>query len=258
MEDSNLGLKPFWSYYGGKWRAAPHYPAPFYRTIVEPFAGAAGYAMRYPQMNVILVEKYPVIAEMWRWLIKASTADVLAVPLVQSLDDLPSNTEPGARALVGFSFNHATNAPRKRLSSGRIKLAAMGRRYEGWNEARRARTARQVSAIRHWQVIEGDYTAAPDIRATWFVDPPYEGRAGAHYVHSLVDYASLGQWCRSRQGQVMVCENEGAGWLPFKPFRVFKSSVHGTASREVLWVSEPVDTSSSLPLFAHSVQDVAP
>jgi len=33
-------LKPFWQYYGGKWRAAPHYPKPRHDTIVEPFAGA--------------------------------------------------------------------------------------------------------------------------------------------------------------------------------------------------------------------------
>jgi hypothetical protein len=32
-------LRPFWRYYGGKWRAAPRYPAPRYDTIIEPFAG---------------------------------------------------------------------------------------------------------------------------------------------------------------------------------------------------------------------------
>lgn len=39
-------LKPFWRYYGGKYRAAPRYPVPLHRTIVEPFAGAAGYSLR--------------------------------------------------------------------------------------------------------------------------------------------------------------------------------------------------------------------
>ncbi len=35
-------LKPFFCYFGGKWRAAPHYPTPKHAEIVEPFAGAAG------------------------------------------------------------------------------------------------------------------------------------------------------------------------------------------------------------------------
>jgi site-specific DNA-adenine methylase len=52
-------LKPFFCYYGGKWRAAPHYPAPEHDRIIEPFAGAAGYSMRYPQKRVALYEKDP-------------------------------------------------------------------------------------------------------------------------------------------------------------------------------------------------------
>ena len=49
-------LRPFWAYYGGKWRAAPRYPRPMHDTIIEPFAGAAGYSLRYPDRNVVLVE----------------------------------------------------------------------------------------------------------------------------------------------------------------------------------------------------------
>jgi hypothetical protein len=36
-----VSLRPFWRYYGGKWRAAPRYPRPTHDTIIEPFAGAA-------------------------------------------------------------------------------------------------------------------------------------------------------------------------------------------------------------------------
>ena len=35
-------LKPFFTYYGGKYRAAPKYPEPVHGSIVEPFAGSAG------------------------------------------------------------------------------------------------------------------------------------------------------------------------------------------------------------------------
>lgn len=42
-----MNLKPFFTFYGGKWRAAPHYAPPEFATIVEPFAGAAGYSVRH-------------------------------------------------------------------------------------------------------------------------------------------------------------------------------------------------------------------
>lgn len=44
-----MTLKPFWRYYGGKWRAAPSYPAPLHNTIVEPFAGLLDTAFDMPK-----------------------------------------------------------------------------------------------------------------------------------------------------------------------------------------------------------------
>ena len=242
------GLRPFWRYYGGKWRAAPRYPKPTHGTIIEPFAGAAGYSMRYPDRNVILVEKYPVIAEMWRWLIAAKPADVLAVPCVEATADLPSWVPAGAHSLVGFCLNNATVSPCRVLSSGRRKLAAMGAKREGWNEAQRALVASQVNAIKHWRIIEGDWYRAPTVEATWFVDPPYNNRAGSYYVHGpdRIDFAMLARGCRAMPGQVIVCENEGADWLPFAPFGTFKAGVNNTTggSREVIWTA-----TNPLPIY---------
>jgi hypothetical protein len=69
-------LKPFFRYYGGKWRAVHRglYPQPLHRTIVEPFAGSAGYALHYPHHDIVLVERDPCIAGIWRWL-KSTTPD---------------------------------------------------------------------------------------------------------------------------------------------------------------------------------------
>ena len=104
----------------------------------------------------------------------------------------------------------------------------------------RARLASQVERIQHWRVIVGaDYTAAPDIKATWFIDPPYANAAGAWYRYHDVNYRQLARWCRSRKGQVIVCENEGATWLPFEPFRVVKGTGgkgRSGVSREVIWL----------------------
>lgn len=227
-------LKPFWCYYGGKWRAATKYPVPCHSTIIEPFAGAAGYSMRYPTRKIILIEKYPVIAEMWRYLISVPSAEVRRIPTVDHIDDLPGWVPEGARYLVGFNLNNASTAPRNHLSSGLKKLREAGQKTQGWSEDMRERVARQVGEIRHWQIIEGDYKDAPNAEATWFIDPPYNNKAGSHYVHTDIDYDSLGKWCQSRPGQVLVCENKGADWLPFRHFRVLKS-MNNKGSQEVIW-----------------------
>lgn len=238
-------LRPFWWYYGGKWRAAPHYPAPRYNTIVEPFAGAAGYSLRHYQRRVILVEKYPVVAEIWRYLIGAPSSEILRIPSVDHVDDLPAWVPQGGRWLVGFAMNAATVAPCRQLSSGRKQARALGRVFEGWSEAMRARVASQVDHIRHWKILEGGYEQvdAVDVErlgpATWFVDPPYQV-AGVHYVHgsTRIDFEHLGAWCRTLRGQAIVCENEGATWLPFVTHRTIQASMmsrKGGKSHEVIW-----------------------
>lgn len=108
-----------------------------------------------------------------------------------------------------------------------------------WGEEIRDRIARQVDGIRHWEIIHGGYDEAPEIEATWFVDPPYH-RSGKHYRYSEVDYDGLGAWCRKLKGQVVVCEQKGATWLPFSTFRAIRATPgkrgSGT-SNEVIWTS---------------------
>ncbi len=234
-----MSMWPFFSFYGGKWRAAPHYPAPRHRRIIEPFAGAAGYSVRHASHDIVLVEKDPLIAAMWRYLIAASPADILAIPVLQegqSVDDL--DVRPEVRHLIGFWLNKGTTAPSK--TPGKWMREGL-RPKSFWGEEIRRRIADQVPQIKHWALIEGDYTDAPNCDATWFIDPPYQV-AGSYYKCSAksIDFAHLADWCRSRFGQVMVCENEGADWLPFEPYLVIKSTEgkNGKAqSREVIWQS---------------------
>lgn len=222
-----MSLRPFFCYYGGKWRAAPKYPLPEHNTIVEPFAGAAGYATRYADRNVVLVERDPVVAGLWRYLIGATVTEILSLPDVpldgSSVDDLDVCQE--ARWLIGFWLNKGASRPMKTPAAW---MRSGIRPNSFWGKEIRLRVASQVDRIRHWQVIEGSYEEAPDVTATWFVDPPYQA-AGKHYRCSEVDFSALGTWCMTRPGQAIVCENVGADWLPFVPFARIKSneSKHG-------------------------------
>ena len=116
------------------------------------------------------------------------------------------------------------------------------------------RVASQLEYIRHWTVIEGDYTAAPDVAATWFIDPPYQRTGDKIYVHKArdIDYRALAAWCRQRRGQVMVCENDGATWLPFKRLYATSTAMNGAANVEVLWTNaEPLKSGVGTERTSH-------
>lgn len=235
-----MRLAPFFTFFGGKYRAAPRYPAPAYSTVVEPFAGSAGYSLRHHERNVVLVERDPVIAATWRYLLTVEPAAVRRLPLLggwNSLDEL--DVEPGARHLIGFWLNKGMTAPCN-VPSQWVRTETRNMALF-WNELVRERVATQVDAIRHWQLIEGDYTEAPDIEATWFIDPPYVS-TGYRYRHGSrqLDYPKLGAWCVDRRGQTIVCEGPEADWLPFEEF----ASIKGTegrnrtgVSKEFLWLN---------------------
>lgn len=109
---------------------------------------------------------------------------------------------------------------------------------------RRASTSAMLTC--HWRLIEGDYSeglALLDEHTTCFVDPPYSSPAGAKYAtrpkgtpeQRAAWYAELGERVRAMPGQVIVCENEGATWLPFRKFGTFRRGMNGAGSREVCY-----------------------
>lgn len=227
-------LRPFFSFYGGKWRVAPHYPKPAHSFITEPFAGSAGFSLRYYQRSVLLNDLDPALFGIWDYLIRVKPDEVLRLPVdIEHIDLL--NIAQEAKWLIGFWLNKGASTPCKTPSKWMRSGIPTPNNY--WGEYIRNRIASQVDYIKHWRVSNVSYERLPSVEATWFIDPPYI-KAGKGYKFKYIDYDLLSDWCKTRTGQVIVCEQEGADWLPFKTFRDIKAnegSRGGKISKEVVW-----------------------
>jgi len=67
-------------------------------------------------------------------------------------------------------------------------------------------------------------------------DPPYE-KAGSRYRFNRIDYSALAQWCKERNGQVIVCEQDNATWLPFEHLR-FGRNASNKDYKELVWYKD--------------------
>ena len=217
-------------YYGRKKQIARHYPEPRHQTIIEPFAGAASYALHssYWKREVILVERDRRVAEIWRWLIESATED--------SIRNLP-NLRVGERSSEFLHIVHA--ATKMAFKYKRIKVTPVLER--NWEISKRVMAA-SLHKVKHWRIIEDDYTSAPDIEATWFIDPPYKSEPGDGYAHgsSALDYEALANWVNKRRGQVICCEGEYGDYLPFVSL-LSSAGVAGKRSKEVVFYNYPGD-----------------
>lgn len=226
-------LRTFFTFYGGKWRAAPRYPEPLCKTILEPFAGSAGYSLRYPQKKIILNDLDPVVAGVWDYLIRVSESEILALPTsVSHVDEIQCAVE--AKHLIGFWLNKASATPCKQPSKW---LRDGWRPNSSWGDAIKLRISSQLEYIRHWRIYNESYERMLDQYGTWFVDPPYE-KWGHRYKFHDIDYLRLADWCHSRQGQLIACEQDGANWLPFTDLGKIKATGRREShSKEVFYTS---------------------
>lgn len=231
-------------YFGGKKALARHYPAPAHRRIIEPFAGSAGYSLWHatPDHEVILIEKDARVVALWNRLKR------------MSLDELTSIECPPLGSRCSEPLINLTAASENTMRSRRFHDAQVtGRMVEKWPGSR-AYIARKLDLIRSWKVLEGNYDRLIPIGlgrevATWFIDPPYAPRSGQaggsrgdgyarHCNSRTIDYQELARWCQTRRGQTIVCEQMGASWLPFEPFRRARttSSYTTITATESIWL----------------------
>lgn len=215
-------MRPMFPFYGSKWNIARHYPVPADGLVVEPFAGGAGYASFYGAKQVMLIDKDPIIAGLWTYLIGVTAAEILALPEMPEVGDHVDNyhVPQEAKWLIGFWLNRGSAQPKK---SRTAYSARTDRAQLNWGAKAKERIASQLPLIAGWRAREGSYEVAPDVSATWFIDPPY-GDKGKFYRVPFVAFDELGKWCRTRVGMTIACEGSGATWLPFEPIGSFKAS----------------------------------
>lgn len=226
------------SYYGTKKRISKFYPKPIYDTIIEPFCGAAQYSLygNNWKKDVILNDKYQVIYDVWDFLInKAEKSDILSLPNMDKGDKIDNyNLSYEEKLLIGFCINSASSQPKKTVG-----------KYNSWNKSK-IDIANNLYKIKHWQVTNKCYTELLNDEMTWFIDPPYQ--YGGEWYNTKVsnkhiDFKELAEWCKSREGQVIVCENSKANWMDFKPLVKMNGQLHKTT--EVIWTNinkeKPID-----------------
>ena len=212
------------SYYGSKSKIVDLYPCPKHAKIIEPFAGSARYSLKYFEHDVLLVDKYQVIVDVWHYLQQASEKDILGLPEPKYKESiLDFNLSREEILLMGFM-----------VAQGVASTQYIVQQFSDIPHEKR-RIAGDLSKIRHWKIKLGDYRDAQNETATWFIDPPY--KVGGHkYRESRVDYFNLGNWCKSRLGHIIVCENTKASWLPFVPIGNLRGAYTNTT--EAMWCND--------------------
>lgn len=213
------------SYYGTKKKLSPNYPSPKFDKIIEPFCGAAMYSLYDDnwKKEVIINDKYDKVYIAWDYLInKASTNDIKKLPdLVEGLNLDTLNLSLEEKSLLGFYCNPASAVPKKTVTK---------RGESSWNRHKNY-LIDNLYKVKHWKIYNKSYEELENVEGTWFIDPPYQ--FGGQYYHSSannshIDYLKLSEWCLSRNGEIIVCENSKADWLPFEPLVELKGQLHTT------------------------------
>jgi 16S rRNA G966 N2-methylase RsmD len=237
-----MAYRSLFSMYGGKGAVVHRYPAPLHPVIVEPFAGAAAYSLRHGlDKKCVLFDADRRMARLWQFLLTKN-----ALPAAEAV--IPDTIKVGAnvldltKGLRDFLAEQATwdvdPLQVEKFIEGLEELlmaqanigtqGALGRHTQvtefaadQWHRIKK-RLRCFLPRMREWEFYEADYSAAdrgfPRItpHTTWFIDPPYNNSAGSRYRAKVKDYRALANWIQRLPGQVIVCENAGADWLPFR------------------------------------------
>lgn len=241
-----MQLPRMFPYFGSKHRIAGRYPGPKYSNIIEPFAGSAGYSLKYSDRQVKLYDLNPTVIAVWNFLIKANPYEILRIP--GRVVDVRVVEPEEARWLVGFWMGTNLSHPNKSSSMFQLRgnRDSKGNHNDTsfWGDRTKQRLAVAVTKIKHWTAQVSDYREIPNCESTWFIDPPYQGSAGSHYNHNnrQLDFQELSEYCQTRLGQVIVCDQVRANWLPFTSIGLIKGATHDSSGKkkqteEAMWTN---------------------
>ena len=218
------------SYYGSKSKIVDYYPPPKFDKIIEPFAGSARYSLKYWDRDVLLIDKYDVIIDVWKYLQNASERDINKLPRLKPKQSVNNfNISDVEKKFLGFIIVGGLESPRENASA-----------FKGCMDQDKLlrNIGKKLHKIRHWKIINSSYLDIKNNESTWFIDPPYQF-GGEHYKESNknIDFNDLSEWCKSRNGHVIVCENTKADWMDFKPIVEMQGTIHKTT--EAIWTNYP-------------------
>ncbi len=239
-------LHPLFKWFGSKWSLAKRLPLPECDTIIEPFAGGAGYSLRHHEHFVTIAETDKHIHALWRWLIDDATESLIR--------EIPINLTEGADIRTfGLSAGQATlvkSWQRTNNIGDCWTVSPWGNKPGQWTANTRARVSEEVAAIKHWRLAydgfrlleEGCEMEARASAATWLIDPPYEFN---YQYRQDFDHTRLHHLARRLPGQIIACEarepktGRMPEWLPFRDFTRSITSRRAkgnhTHSSELIW-----------------------
>ena len=211
---------PLFKWFGSKWLSSKRLPPPEYDTIVEPFAGSAGYSLRHHEKHVLLCESDPNLYALWTWLTgEATEASIREIPIgIPEGTDIRTLGLSDGQALLLKTWQRTNNV------GNCWTISPWGNKPGQWTANTRARVASEAEAVKHWDVARDglEVIRICTQAVTWFVDPMYQ--YNYQYRQPPIDYALLAARLRDARGQKIVCEavcpktGKVPDWLPFVPW----------------------------------------
>ena len=162
----------------------------------------------------------------WKFLQQCSPSDILGLPDLEKGDKINRDDFDCIEMawLMGFMIKQGGVTPDLTMSKwGKVNY-----------DRSKKRIAENLFKIKHWQILNVDYTELQNYNGTHFIDSPYQ-TGGYKYRHSKIDFQFLANWSRQRNGQVIVCENTKADWLPFVPMKSMNGLRYSTT--EAIWTN---------------------
>lgn len=214
-------------YYGAKNMLARYYPEPKFNLIIEPFAGSAAYTCfhlhKNPNLKTILSDKNDDVATTWDFLLKCSERDIINYSIPH---------------IGGYAYDFLIKTCSASNASSKCNKMKYTERLDRVFQIQKRRILKFLPIRDRITFIHCEYQELDNYSGTWFIDPPYQIKEtngsifqnGDGYAKDCgtnqINFKELSEYSLERSGQVIVCEKEGADWLPFEKFHTNKTSLN--------------------------------